>query len=239
LPTVNAGPDANVCNTPNPYTLTGFSPTGGTWSGTGVTSGGVFTPSGVGTVTLTYTVTQNGCTATDQVVLNVINPVSANAGEDQAVCLESGSSVQLNGAPLGGSWSGTVQISPDGLFIPAEVGVFQFIYSIDLFECSLVDTVEITVLSCLSDLTPNTEMDLIAAYFDAWNGILNVQCMSCLDKNFTLEIYNLLGSCLINKSNMEFGSITWQEDLRHLPTGIYWAKISTLSGTRALKFFKP
>jgi hypothetical protein len=145
LPTVNAGPDANVCNTPNPYTLTGFSPTGGTWSGTGVTSGGVFTPSGVGTVTLTYTVTQNGCTASDQVVLIVTNPIAANAGADQSVCLNS-APINLTGSPIGGDWSG-MGVTLGGVFTPSSVGSFTLTYSAGTGNCTVTDIKAITVLA--------------------------------------------------------------------------------------------
>ena len=47
LPVVEAGLDILVCNQPIPVTL-GGTPTGGSWSGSHVTSGGVFTPNGVG-----------------------------------------------------------------------------------------------------------------------------------------------------------------------------------------------
>lgn len=59
-------------------------PAGGTWSGTGV-SGNQFCPntSGPGTFTLTYTITQNGCTftATTTVTVNpnpVLSPIQHN-----------------------------------------------------------------------------------------------------------------------------------------------------------------
>ena len=53
----------SVCTNNIPYTLGGVTPTGGTWSGTAVTSAGVFTPanSPIGTQYLTYTATANGC----------------------------------------------------------------------------------------------------------------------------------------------------------------------------------
>ncbi len=62
LPTVSFGALTNTCENYAPFTLTGGSPSGGTYSGTGV-SGSDFDPSvGTGTYTITYTYTDaNSC----------------------------------------------------------------------------------------------------------------------------------------------------------------------------------
>jgi hypothetical protein len=64
-PTATLGSFASVCKDDAAFTLTGGSPAGGTYSGNGV-SGNTFDPaaSGVGSMTITYTVTQNGCSGT-------------------------------------------------------------------------------------------------------------------------------------------------------------------------------
>ena len=89
IPTVNAGIDFSLCNTPIPYILSGYSPIGGTWSGSGVSPAGVFTPGGIGKFTLTYSATQNGCVGTDQTIVSVVSPVIPIAGVDQSFCLGS------------------------------------------------------------------------------------------------------------------------------------------------------
>ncbi|MNU79358.1 hypothetical protein D3C71_689720 [compost metagenome] len=76
--TLNAAPNAtlgtftDVCLDAAAFGLTGGLPAGGTYSGTGVT-GGNFNPAtaGVGSKTITYTVTANGCTdaATETIVV--------------------------------------------------------------------------------------------------------------------------------------------------------------------------
>lgn len=144
IPTVNAGLDVGVCNTPTTYTLAGFSPAGGTWSGTGVSASGVFTPNGVATITLTYSVTQNGCTGTDDVVLNVTNPTAANAGLDQDICLNA-PVLNLVGAPTGGIWSGQ-GVTPSGGFTPSVQGVTTLTYSYGNGNCAVSDQVDIEVL---------------------------------------------------------------------------------------------
>ena len=81
IPTITAV--APLCVNASCVTLTG-TPIGGTFSGTGVV-GNQFCPStaGVGTHTITYTVTQNGCTftATTTIIVNplpVLSPISHN-----------------------------------------------------------------------------------------------------------------------------------------------------------------
>ncbi len=74
LPTVSLGTFNDLCVYNSPITITGGSPTGGTYSGTGVTNGN-FDPNiaGVGTHTITYSYTDgNGCsnTATETILVD-------------------------------------------------------------------------------------------------------------------------------------------------------------------------
>ena len=82
LPTVNAGKSVDtLCLNQGNFTLTGYSPSGGTWTGTGVSSGGVFNTitSGVGTFTLKYFFTDgNGCTDTASKQVKVLNKPVVN-----------------------------------------------------------------------------------------------------------------------------------------------------------------
>lgn len=72
LPVVSQGALSNACINWSSFALTGGSPAGGTYTGTGVSSGS-FDPatSGVGTYPITYTVTQSGCTNTATVSITV------------------------------------------------------------------------------------------------------------------------------------------------------------------------
>ena len=107
--TVNFTALADLCITDGVQTgLTGGSPTGGTYSGPGVTDGGngmtySFDPAaGVGTHTLTYT---NGSSATDDVVVFGTGAVSFTTLAD--VCIDAGDQNNLGGgSPAGGVYSG-------------------------------------------------------------------------------------------------------------------------------------
>ena len=83
LPTPDAGSDITECDQSIPVTLTGTPQPGGVWSGSHVTSAGVFTPNGLGQFVLTYSFTDvNGCVNTDDLTATVVAPSDANAGLD-------------------------------------------------------------------------------------------------------------------------------------------------------------
>jgi large repetitive protein len=154
LPPTNAGPDISLCNQPVATQLTGYSPTtggtgpggSGTWSGANVTSAGVFTPGGVGPVTLNYcfTYASTGCTACDTRIVNVINPTNANAGPDSTICLNSGT-MDLDATNIG-VWSGSPQISSSGIFTATTVGTVTLTMTVGNGSCATTDQVNITVL---------------------------------------------------------------------------------------------
>ncbi len=112
-----------MCVNASPITLTGGTPLGGAYSGSGVVSG-VFSPAsvGAGTTTITYQVVDgNGCTGIasssimvqplPQVSLNPIGPFCQN---DPAIVL-------TNGNPSGGTYAGTGV--NNGVFDPGTAGV--------------------------------------------------------------------------------------------------------------------
>lgn len=143
LPVVNAGPNVTLCNQPIPYSLAP-TPTGGTWTGTNVTSGGVFTPNGTGTFNLVYSFTNaNGCTNRDTVLVTVVDPTPASAGPDSSRCFGS-PTITLTGTPTGGTWSGT-GITAGGVFTPNTVGTHQLVYTFGTGTCLSRDTMRMIV----------------------------------------------------------------------------------------------
>ena len=110
--TVNAAPTVTqsaieaICDNSGTLVLTGGSPEGGVYSGTGVTAG-EFDPA-AGTQTITYTYTDaNDCVsdATETITVNAAPTVTQSAIE--AVCDNSGTLVLTGGSPAGGVYSGT------------------------------------------------------------------------------------------------------------------------------------
>jgi PKD repeat protein len=143
----NAGTDATVC----PGGSTQLLASGGTsysWSpSTGLSSSSISNPIATPTTTTTYTVTvTNGsCTATDMVVV-FVNGVTANAGNDQNICL--GSSAQLNAT--GGtsySWSPSTGLSSASIANPIATPSTTTTYTVTVSNngCSNTDQITITV----------------------------------------------------------------------------------------------
>jgi PKD repeat protein len=146
LPIVYAGQDVTLCNQPSPYSLTDFAPNGGTWSGTGVTSNGVFTPSAIGTFVLNYCVTGlNGCQTCDQLSVFVNAVPANNAGPDVQLCQNSGS-IQLNPVIGGGTWTGP-GVSASGLFTPSSFNSYTLGYTIGSGFCQVTDQIIVTINS--------------------------------------------------------------------------------------------
>ncbi len=136
-PTADAGADAELTCTILEVTLDGSGSSTNpdanlsySWSGPGGFTADTedITVSAVGTYTLTVTDLDNGCFATDSAeVTEDINKPEVSLDEVGPFCIDD-DSVQLQGSPLGGVWSGDV--SPEGVFNPANgSGTFTVTYT--------------------------------------------------------------------------------------------------------------
>lgn len=144
VPTVLAGSDESICSNSGPYSLPGFSPSGGTWTGSNVNAAGVFTPISTGSFVLTYTYSSAaGCSSSDQKTITVVPPGTVNAGNDISVCLNT-PAVQLTS---GGTWTGSTWVSPSGVFTPGATGTFNLTYTASTGQCMASDQLVATVLS--------------------------------------------------------------------------------------------
>lgn len=108
LPTVTFTSPGSYCTNSPSFTLTGGSPTGGTYSGNGV-SAGIFNPTtaGVGTHIVTYTYqNSNGCSnsMSANIVVNSLPTVSFTS--PGTYCSNSPSVSLSGGSPSGGTYSG-------------------------------------------------------------------------------------------------------------------------------------
>ena len=136
-----------LCSNAASITL-GGTPTGGVWTGTGVSGTGPYTFNpAVGTQTLTYTVTSGGCSnsATTTIIVNA-QPATPDPGSYGPLC-SNASPITLGGSPAGGSWSGTgVSGSGPYTFDPS-VGSQTLTYTISNGGCSSSATTTIAIQS--------------------------------------------------------------------------------------------
>ena len=135
LPIVTTANTALYCDIAANITLTGYTPTGGVWTGAGIVDGslGLFNTSQAGglafnggdtTYTLTYTYTDgNGCINSNTTDVTVTFGDTVVAGTNEATCIDAGL-INLTGfSPAGGTFSGTGIIDAvAGIFDPAVAG---------------------------------------------------------------------------------------------------------------------
>ncbi len=104
---VTTPPIANVCINDSPIILSGGFPTGGTYSGIGVSNDSVFDPTiaGTGTHTITYTYNNNNCTSTTTETITVSPLPSIVFTSADSTCINSGL-LNLTASPSGGAFFG-------------------------------------------------------------------------------------------------------------------------------------
>ena len=148
MPAVIAGPDERICSGSFPIMLAGFSPAGGTWSGTGISADGLFTPSEalVGTHVLSYTVANDFCVVTQTKTVIVEPTIQFSQGPVVALCPDVPAFQIPAITPAGGTWSGT-GVSADGVFTPGLGlgGINTLTYSVTIGACNGIVTQEIMV----------------------------------------------------------------------------------------------
>jgi len=109
----------SICTGANAVTLTANN-AGGTWSGTGVSASGVFTPSTVGIQTITYTPAAGQCYSAGTANIQVIQTPTVSVADIGPVCLNS-PPFALTCSTGSAVWSGP-GVSPSGVFDPSIAG---------------------------------------------------------------------------------------------------------------------
>ncbi|WP_375562240.1 M43 family zinc metalloprotease [Bernardetia sp. OM2101] len=148
LPTANS----NVCVSDVAFVLSGGLPAGGTYTGTGVT-GGNFNPTtaGIGTHTITYSVTTGGCTSTATQDIVVSNAPIADYTNPPNICAVATAATLTGGLPTGGVYSGTNVNSTNGTFdavAAGGAGTYIVTYTVTIGSCTSSDTASVVVIDC-------------------------------------------------------------------------------------------
>lgn len=129
----------------------------GTWSGTGV-QGNSFNPAGLapGNYVLTYSVGIGSTCAASSTISIEVNAGAANVmvSAPSTVCATSGS-VQLEGTPAGGSFSGA-NVSATGSFAATTAGAYTVTYTVGSGACAVSSSATINVVAPLQVLNVTT-----------------------------------------------------------------------------------
>lgn len=161
----------NLCETGDSITLTA-TPTGGIWSGTGITdvNNGIFDPTatpGAGVYTISYS-TSTGCPASGTIDITVDELEDASFTQPAPVC-ENASAFNLIPVTPGGTWSGTGVNSTSGLFDPSDSGDGSFVITYTVGACGassqetvVVNPMPIVNASADQGICPGDSVQIIA-----------------------------------------------------------------------------
>lgn len=149
-PTVDPGSDLDLCIDSPDEILAGFSPPGGTWTGTGITNPtGVFSAAatGLGTFTVSYAVSNANCTTTETIDILVHDLPIVVAGTYGPIC--EGESVNLNASGAASYvWDPPTGLSNASIADPIASPLVTTTYTvggIDLFGCTSSDQTTLTI----------------------------------------------------------------------------------------------
>ena len=193
LPQVSFVSIPPVCLNTAAFQLTNATPTGGTYSGTGVNSG-IFDPllAGIGNSYITYTFTTGfGCTDSDSTGITINSVPLVNLGHDTLVCYYS--SVPLSAGTGFSSWLWSTGATSSSILADNSgvgIGIKTFYVTVlDLLGCSANDTVLINFDACAGITTPLSDISEIKMYPNPFTEALNILSQNIL----SVRIFDIRG----------------------------------------------
>jgi hypothetical protein len=220
-------PVAGVCSNAAAFNLSAVT-TGGTWSGTGITSAsaGTFDPAvaGAGSHMITYT-TAGPCPDTDNTTI-VVTAVDDATITDPGMICDNDIAFNLTAATAGGTWSGTgITNASMGTFDPAVAGsgTHTITYT-TAGTCSGTDNISIVVSVC-SGIQGHDASAAVTVYPNPSNGLVTVNVGRIVKS--TVNVYNVVGAEVLVR---EFNSQSSTLDLSGLDAGVYFIKVTTDNG---------
>ena len=229
-PTVTAGTNVATCSNAAPFTLTGFSPAGGTWTGTGVSTSGVFTPDvhNTGTYTLTYSVTQNGCTAAKSIVSQVdsmpatpvltsnLNTVTSSVKGASYTWLLNGQAITANTQTIDATASGNYSVIVGNNGCSSDTSApLNLVYT----------SVEDNIISFSVNVYPNPAYNQVTVKGGGFN-----------NKDLSLVIFSNVGSVVYTETiSLNQGQFENSINIDNLAAGVYYIQ---LSGENAIYRYK-
>lgn len=215
-PVVSMSFTATLCENGNPVLLTGGTPSGGWYSGSGVVAG-FFDPSlsGSGSVPVLYSYTDaNGCSDSAAAAITVRSIPAISLGNDTTICADHALTLDAGNSFSTYSWStGSIQSSISVDSSGTGLGTTNiFVEVADNFGCSNSDTILITFSIC-SGIANTNGNPVLSVYPNPFTQNLQLS----LDKKADIYIYDSAAK-LVEKltdvnGDIEFGN--------KLPIGVY------------------
>jgi len=225
-PTVTLASLSPVCDNAGMITLTGESPAGGTFSGTGV-SGGMFDPTN-GTQTITYTYTDaNGCTdaASQSQMVNAAPTVTVSLPID-TLCQTVGTITLSGESPAGGIWSGPGVTGNSFDPNASGVGMIGLTYTYyDANGCTNRATDSILVDICLGVIA-NSSAGNFTLYPNPANETVTLSLESGAASS--VRILSIDGQVVLNE---QVNASVTTLDVRTLAKGVYVIEVQTSAGS--------
>lgn len=167
IPVANAGPDQIICEGESVILYANNFSDSYLWS-TGETSQSISVSPAV-TQSYSVTVFENGCSATDEVLVSVNEIPTADAGPDQGIC--AGDFTTLN-ATGGSSYYWNVQVLDSSITV-APVQTTTYYVTVTEGSCSAIDSVTVTVSEAVSGsitASPSTICETQSSDLTAFGG---------------------------------------------------------------------
>ena len=184
-------------------------------SGTGnITS---FTPTTIGTASITVTPTLATCTGTPvtfAINVNQVPTVSFDLSSVTPPCIYDPSFVLTAGSPTGGTYSGPGVNGSNFNPANAGIGTHTITYSVTQNGCAGSNTSTITVDACSS--IEDTEINSIVVYPNPTNGVINIQGLT--PEILVIELIDASGKIC---GTWNVNSVVKQLDLSAYSTGTY------------------
>lgn len=233
LPTVTFGALTSLCANDSPFTLNQGSPSGGTYSGPGV-SGTQFNPalttSGTKTLTYSYTSTSTGCSnsATSQIVIKAKPTVSL--ANFPTSCVYDGPISLTQGTPAGGTYSG-VGVSGNQ-FSPSSVGIgsqtITYTFTSSSTGCTNSASKQITVEGCLG--IDDQDANSFKVFPNPTSGVITISSSFLINEVIVLDNVGRV-VIVLNPENSNLVNM----DLSNLSTGSYMVQTKMGSITKMSK----
>lgn len=218
-----------LCDNDAPIVLTQGSPSGGVYSGTGV-SGTSFDPS-VGTQTITYALTDiYGClqSASADITVNAAPMVTLSAFSSY-VCEGSSPITLSGGSPSGGTYSGTGVSGTS--FNPTSAGTYSITYTYtDANSCTNSDAQDLTVVSCLG-IENQSDLEKLVLYPVPSDGMIYLNFELTQADFIEISVYTMSGQLVFSESqSFPTGTQSHLINLSDLKQGVYLLEFRSSSG---------